>query len=166
MCGSVTGIYKTITILLSSDIQFKDGRQEARFSVYKDDISSSKMKQTLFLRDIAMRSPEDSPEYQPFRDVMKWFERLVVVFPNSKYGRITQLLENDNEKTRLENLLNYFDTGIISVSKKEVEFDKAFSMLPNEVIDSLKTDIAKNLEESGQNAFVQQDASLIEINEL
>ena len=121
------------------------------------------MKQTLFLRDIAMRSPEDSPEYQPFRDVMKWFERLVVVFPNSKYGRITQLLENDNEKTRLENLLNYFDTGIISVSKKEVEFDKAFSMLPNEVIDSLKTDIAKNLEESGQNAFVQQDASLIEI---
>ena len=36
-------------------------------------------------------------------------------------------------------------------------------MLPNEVIDSLKTDIAKNLEESGQNAFVQQDASLIEI---
>lgn len=90
-----------------------------------------------------MRSPEDSPEYQPFRDVMKWFERLVVVFPNSKYGRITQLLENDNEKTRLENLLNYFDTGIISVSKKEVEFDKAFSMLPNEVIDSLKTDIAK-----------------------
>lgn len=151
------------TFTISSDIQFKDGRQEARFSVYKDDISSSKMKQTLFLRDIAMRSPEDSPEYQPFRDVMKWFERLVVVFPNSKYGRITQLLENDNEKTRLENLLNYFDTGIISVSEKEVEFDKAFSMLPNEVIDSLKTDIAKNLEESGQNAFVQQDASLIEI---
>ena len=54
------------TFTISSDIQFKDGRQEARFSVYKDDISSSKMKQTLFLRDIAMRSPEDSPEYQPF----------------------------------------------------------------------------------------------------
>ena len=81
---------------ISSDIHFADGRQEARFSVYTDDISSSKMKQTLFLSDIAMRSPEDSIEYRPFRDVIKWFEHLVVVFPDSKYGGITQLLDNDN----------------------------------------------------------------------
>lgn len=148
---------------ISSDIHFADDRQEARFSVYTDDISSSKMKQTLFLSDIAMRSPENSPEYQPFRDVIKWFEHLVVVFPESKYGGITQLLDNDNEKTRLENLLNYFDTGITAVSKKEVEFDKAFSMLPDKVIDSLKTDIKKNLKENGQSAFIQHEDSLVEI---
>ena len=86
-----------------------------------------------------------------------------MVFPESKYGGITQLLDNDNEKTRLENLLNYFDTGITAVSKKEVEFDKAFSMLPDKVIDSLKTDITKNLKENGQSAFIQHEDSLVEI---
>lgn len=148
---------------ISSDIHFSDNIQETRFSIYTDDISSAKMKQTLFLSDIAMRSPEDAPEYQPFRDVIKWFQRLVVIFPDSKYSGITQLLDNNNEKTRLENLLNYFDTGIISVSKKEVEFDKAFSMLPDQIIDSLKTDITQNLKEDGQSAFMQHNDSLVEI---
>lgn len=148
---------------ISSDIIFSDYRQKTRFSVYTDDISSSKMKQTLFLSDIVMRSPEDSSEYQPFRDVINWFEKLVVVFPDSKYGGITQLLDNNNEKTRLETLLSYFDTGIISVSKKEMEFDKIFSMLPDSVIDSIKVDIAKELKENEQSAFVQHNDSLVEI---
>ena len=146
-----------------SDIHFEEESQQARFSVYTDDISNAKMKQTLFLSDIVIRSPDDSPEYQPFRDVAKWFEHLVVVFPDSKYGGITQLLDNDNEKTRLENLLNYFDTGIRAVAKKEVEFDKAFSVLPDKLLDSLKTDLAKNLKENGQSALLQQDTSLMEI---
>lgn len=151
------------TFTISSDINFTDIHQKARFSVYTDDISSSKMKQTLFLSDIAMRSPENSTEYQPFRDVVNWFNRLVVVFPNSKYGGITQLLDDNNEKTRLENLLSYFDTGITAVSKKEVAFDKAFSMLPDKVLDSLKTDITKNLKKNRQSAFIQHDGSLVEI---
>lgn len=148
---------------LHSDISFDDDRQKSRFNVYADDISSPKMKQTLFLSDIAMRSPEDSLEYQPFRDVIKWFKHLVIVFPSSKYGAITQLLDNNNEKTRMENLLNYFDTGITAVSKKEVEFDKAFSMLPDEVVDSLKTDITNNIKGNGKSVFVQPEDSLIEI---
>lgn len=151
---------------MSSDICFEDERQRARFSVYADDISNAKMKRTLFLSDIVMRSPEESLEYQPFRDVIEWFKRLVVVFPDSKYGGITQLLDNSNEKTRLENLLSYFDTGITAVSKKEVEFDKAFSMFPDKVCDSLKADIAKNLKEDGQSVLIQHDALLVEVKNI
>lgn len=148
---------------LFSDIHFKVENQQRRFSVYADDISNPKMQQTLFLSDIALRSPDDAAEYQPFRDVMEWFRHLIIVFPESKYEGITQLLDNDNERTRLENLLNYFDTGICTLSKKKVEFDKAFSMLPDKILNSLKIDLAKNLKENGQSALIQQNTSLMEI---
>lgn len=148
---------------LSSDLKFKEKSQQDRFSIYADDISSPKMKKTLFLSDIVTRSPDSEPEYQPFRDVIAWFERLLIIFPDSKYGAISQLLENDNEKTRLETLLNHFDTGICTVAKKELEFDKAFGQLPEKVIDSLKADIAKALKQNGQSATIQQDTSLIEV---
>lgn len=151
------------TFFVDSDIRFKNENQQDRFNIYADDISNPKMKQTLFLSDIAMRSPDNEIEYQPFRDVREWFERLIIIFPDSKFGGITQLLENDDERTRLETLLNYFDTGIESVSKKEIEFDKVFSMLPEDILDSLKTDLMKNLREADKGALVQQDTSLVEI---
>lgn len=146
-----------------SDIEFINKAQKERFDIYKDDISNSKMKQTLFLADIFRRIPDTEKEYQPFRDVMSWFGRLMVVFPESKYQGITQLLDDENEKARLETLLNYFDTGICSVSKKEVEFTKAFARLPEELIDSLKANLIKDLSQKNQRAFVQNDSSLMEI---
>ena len=90
------------TFFVDSDIRFKNENQQDRFNIYADDISNPKMKQTLFLSDIAMRSPDNEIEYQPFRDVREWFERLIIIFPDSKFGGITQLLENDDERTRLE----------------------------------------------------------------
>lgn len=151
------------SFIVTSDIKFKKKSQQDRFAVYIEDIASPKMEKTLFLSDIVMRSPDNETEYKPFRDAMSWFERLVIVFPESKYGGITQLLYNDDERTRLENLLNYFDTGINTVLKKELEFDKAFSILPERIIDSIKTKMIKQLKKPGQSAFVQQDSSLIEI---
>lgn len=151
------------SFVVTSDIKFKEKSQQDRFAVYIEDIASLKMEKTLFLSDVVMRSPDNEAEYKPFRDAMEWFERLVIVFPESKYGGITQLLDNDDERTRLENLLNYFDTGINAVSKKELEFDKAFSTLPERMIDSIKTKMIKQLKKPGQSAFVQQDSSLVEI---
>ena len=148
---------------LLSELQFKNKSQKSRFSVYKDDILNPRMNQTLFLTDVAMRAPEEETEYQPFRDVLAWFEQLVTIFPSSRYGRLSQLLDNDNEKARLENLLEYFDTGIHGVFKQEVELEKIFSMLPGQVADKLKTDVAKNLQKDGQSAFLQQNTSLLEI---
>ena len=148
---------------LSSDIIFEKQGQQERFNVYADDISSPKMKKTLFLSDVIMRSPDKEVEYQPFRDVMDWFSRLIILFPNSKYEGITQLLDDDNERTRLENLLEYFDTGIESVSKKDVEFDKIFSMLPEKILESMKTDILKELKGEDQRIFLQHESSLIEV---
>ena len=65
----------------------------------------------------------------------------------------------------MENLLNYFDTGIQSVSKKEVEFDKAFAFFPEKLLDKMKVDLGKKLIEDGQGALVQHDSSLVEIKQ-
>ena len=147
----------------SSDIKFRNEVQQTRFNIYASDISTEKMKQRLFLSDVIMRSPDDEPEYQAFRDVMAWFSRLIVIFPESKYSGITHLLDNNDKKNSLESLLNYFDTGIHAVLKNEVEFDKVFSFLPKNVLDRLKLDLEKQLTEDDQTVLVQQDSLLIEV---
>lgn len=147
----------------SSDIVFEDEAQRTRFKVYSSDISKIKMEKALFLSDVIMRSPDDEPDYQAFRDVMDWFRHLIIIFPNSKYRGITELLDNDDKRTQLENLLNYFDTGIQSVSKKEVEFDKAFAFFSEKVLDKMKVDLSKNLTEESRRALVQHESSLIEV---
>ena len=106
-----------------------------------------------------MRRLVDEPDYRAFRDVMEWFKHLIIIFPESKYGGRTELLDNDDERPRLEKLLNYFDTGIQTVSKKEVEFDKAFAFFPEKLLDKMKVDLGKKLTEDGSGALVQHDSS-------
>lgn len=150
----------------SSDIRFEEKAQQDRFDVYAGDISAEKMKKTLFLSDVARRSPDDEPGYQAFRDVMEWFDHLIVIFPESKYSGITELLDNNDKRTQLERLLNFFDTGIQSVSKKEVEFDAAFAFIPEKVLNRIKVDLSKSLIGNDRHALVQtHDSSLVEVRQ-
>lgn len=147
----------------SSDIIFGDQSQHERFKVYSDDIINPKMDQTLFLSDVVLRSPDNEQEYQPFRDVMEWFEKLVIVFPNSKYGGISQLMEDDTARKQLSQLLKYFDTGIVSIANAEKDFDKVFADLPDRMVESLKADMIKELSEKSKGALIQHESSLVEV---
>ncbi len=146
----------------SSDIVFSTTSQQERFNVYSDDIKNPKMDRTLFLSDVLLRSP-DEEEYQPFRDVMDWFRKLIIVFPDSKYGGITQLMEDDTARKELTQLLEYFDTGIVSVESNEKEFDKIFANVSDHMMESLKTEISKDLSEQAKGALIQHHDSLIEV---
>ena len=55
--------------------------------------------------------------------------------------------------------------GIQTVSKKEVEFDKAFAFFPEKLLDKMKVDLGKKLTEDGSGALVQHDSSLIEVKQ-
>lgn len=114
---------------IRSDLSFSNPKEKMRFQLYKEDFFSNKMEQRFFLNDIAFRAPSDNPSYQAFTDVFGWFTRLYVLFPNVKYMGIEELLENRDNKTKVENLLSYFDTGIKSLSRKPVDFDKIASKL-------------------------------------
>ncbi|MBE6580163.1 MAG: ATP-binding protein [Ruminococcaceae bacterium] len=147
----------------ASDLQFKSNAQRERFKVYSSDISTTKMKKKLFLSDVVMRSPDDEDDYKPFKDVMDWFNHLIVIFPHSKYSAITELVDNDDDRIQLETLLNYFDTGIETVSKKAIEFDKAFSFIPEQALDKIKAELAEKLKKDAKSAFVQPNSTLIEV---
>ena len=148
---------------VDSDLTFQEKVQQDRFAIYADDIATAKMKRTFFLKDVVERSPEEVQEYQPFRDVLNWLLKLVIIFPESKYMGIPQLLDNDTEKTNLEKLLNYFDTGINNLSKKEVKFDKAFANLPNTILENIKVNFSKNLKKPEQSVLASHEDALFEI---
>lgn len=147
----------------SSDIIFDNQLQHERFKVYSDDIINPKMDQTLFLSDVVLRSPDNEQEYQPFRDVMDWFEKLVIVFPNSKYGGISQLMEDDTARKQLAQLLKYFDTGIVSITNSEKDFDKVFADIPELMAESIKSDMIKELSDKAKGALIQHENSLVEV---
>ena len=146
-----------------SDLVFDTELKNSRFTIYAESISNLKMDKTLFLSDIVQRIPDTELEYQPFKDVMSWFDRLIVIFPDSRYEGIIHLIENDNERVRLENLLNYFDTGVSEVIKKNQDFDQAFTMFPEKVVESLKTSISKRLKDEEFTAATIGNDSRIQV---
>lgn len=146
-----TGISRII-----SDLSFANSKEEMRFQLYKEDFSSSKMEQRFFLNDIAFRTPSDNPSYQAFADVFGWFTHLCVLLPNVKYTGIEELLENRDNNTSVGNLLSYFDTGIKSLSRKPVDFDKIASKL-GKTIDHMLSAL-----NGGKSYLCQLDSSLYE----
>lgn len=148
------------SFVIETDLSFPDEKQELRFRVYSEDICSPKMGQVLFLSDIAERSPDEVTIYQPFLDVYEWFRRLIIIFPTSQYSGIMRLLDDDNKRIKLANLLEYYDTGIIGVSKIQTDLDKVFS---GEDIEELKKDIAKGLKENREKALVSDSQIMIEV---
>lgn len=148
---------------LSSEMSYSNDQEKARFEFYAEDICSPKMASKLFLTDVAMRSPDEEDAYQPFCDVVNWFKRLTIIFPESEFTSIAQLLDEKDEKTRLENLLQYFDTGIIGIEKTSIPVEKIFNGMPENLLDTLKVTLAKKLTEDSDSVNVMGGKSQYEI---
>lgn len=146
-----------------SEMKYSSEQEKARFEFYAEDICNPKMVSKLFLTDVAMRSPDEEEAYQPFYDVVNWFKRLTVIFPESEFTSISQLLDEADEKTRLENLLQYFDTGIIGIEKRTISFEKIFEGLPEHLLDTLKASMTKRLTEDADSANIIGGNSQYEI---
>ena len=147
--------------VVESDIPFTG----ERFKIYSEDISNPKMNQTLFLSDVVRRSPDDETDYQAFRDVMVWFSKLIVIFPQSTYSGILRLLDDDNRRTQLSSLLKHFDTGIVDVTKSESDFEKIFSGLPGKSLEAIKASLVEDMKNDSEHmrGLVQREDSLVEV---
>lgn len=111
--------------------------------MYIQDIESPKMSQTLFLYDVEMRSPDAEDEYQPFRDVMMWFRCLTIIFPETRYGGILRMVEDNSASTDLARLLKYFDTGIDTIGSQHMVFDEIMRNEPD--LERLKPELEREL---------------------
>lgn len=135
-------------VIVNSDLVLNDKNEKKSFEVYLRDIKNKSMHQTLLLVDIANRSADDSESFKIFKDVLKWFQNTIVVFPNSKYSGLNRIANDTELRPMFKDLLNYFDTGIEDVlNNEEMEFDKALSDVSEEDKAELKVKLSNALVE-------------------
>lgn len=129
---------------------FNDEKAEQKFNVYREAIKNKEMDQIFFLEDVATHTSQDDGEYYPFHDVMKWFKRIIVIFPNSHFGRILDFVQNPSGK-KLSNLLNYFDTGIEGITTIKKNIDDSVDDVPPHLIEEIRNEILKVAPKSREN---------------
>ena len=153
------------TITVETEIKnIKNKEDEMRFSIYLKDFenkSNKAMRQTLILTDIAMRSSRDSEFFKRFLDILEWFKNMIIIFPDTKFGGLGNIISNDSMKNIFEKMLSNFDTGVESVSGKEIEFEKIFEDVPQEELEHIKVDISNILEDT--TATVKVGKSMISL---
>ena len=138
-------------IYIYTDYKFKNQEDKLRFDIYVSDFEKGEnpsLKQTFFLSDIAKRSSVNSVFFKYFIDVISWFKKVLIIFPNTKIGNINQLIDSNSEKLDLfKNLLKKLDTGITDISNKNLEFDELFKDLSEEESKLIKDKILNDLNE-------------------
>ena len=130
--------------MVESDLKLK-GEKAITFKVYKDDIK--RMNDSLFLSKMAEKHINDVDEFLIFNEVYKWFSKLIIVFPNSKYGNLNKIVSNEKMRCEFSKYLKYFDTGIDDILEVEIDFNKAFLGLDDDLIMQLKNKLSNDLSE-------------------
>lgn len=131
----------------SDIIKNKSDENVDRLKVYLEDFEdgiSDALKKKTILSDIAQRSTIKSGVFKDIIDVYKWFQDLIVIFPESKFADLNNIVKDNQIKEFFSKVLSYFDTGIESIDSQLMEFDldKLFSDIPKEDAEQLKIDIA------------------------
>lgn len=134
------------------------------FEVYRKGIQNKNSRNIFFLRDLYNHIDADKAEYKPFVDTINWLRKIIIVFPNSSYARITSFLSNDENK-ELINLLQEFDTGVEDVQtiKKNIDTERN---IPQGIITKIKHDFIDSEAIPGENshkAFLKSPKDLLEI---
>ena len=96
-----------------------------RLKVYLEDfgvgISEALRKKTI-LCDIAQRSNIRSGVFKDIIDVYKWFQDLIIIFPDSKYANLDSIMNNSQIKDDFSKFLAFFDTGIESIDSQFIRY--------------------------------------------
>ncbi len=115
-----------------------DSEGEKRFDVYKKDVKESQF----FLSEVNDKDIKDIKNIRPFTDAFHWLtESLVIVYPDTKYGGLNFIGDNKELEEAFCNYLSLFNTGISGIETIDLDFDKEFKNLPEQ----LKLDIINDL---------------------
>ena len=129
-------------------MKFSVAENRQRFEIYAEDVSDEKS----FLSEIVSHKLGELAEFRPFFDTEMWFDSLIIIFPQTKINDFRQFLMNDSLDS-IGKLLNYFDTGIDSVTGKENSMDEALGFLPEEVRKNVINDVKNLLKMKNQKKF-------------
>ena len=136
----------------SSEIKFYSSEEKQKMQFYLEgfgkNISDAYRKKTI-LNDIALRVTEEKGIFADIRKVYEWFENIIILFPDSKYNGLNDIVNNKEKRDFFSEIMSYFDTGIISVEgeKQQVNFDKILEGIPREQAEKIKIDISNQANE-------------------
>lgn len=132
---------------VESDIKpVKNNKDIQRLFIYLEDfgegISDTFRKKTI-LSDLSSRGTATEGYFAEINSVFLWFEKLIVIYPGTKYNMINELGLDSSRKSFFQGIMNYFYTGIESIESQEQEFDfdKLFENIPHAQAEKLKADL-------------------------
>lgn len=137
---------------VETDLIRGQNEEDIRLRIYLEDfganISDSFRKKTI-LSDIASRGKDKTGIFGEIRSICEWFEDIVTIFPNTKYGGINEIASDDEMKSYFSKMVSYFDTGIESVEgeSREMDFDKILEELSGDDAEKIKIDISNEASE-------------------
>lgn len=141
-----------------ADISDED---ENKLNVYRDDIKN--MNGDLFLSEMARKRFGEDSALNIFKNIYHWFEKkLVVVYPDTPLGGVRGFFSK-NEKNRLVDLLEMFDTGITRFKLKAISEEELHnSNIPKNILDDILEDF--NTRKELKYALVNGPNNIFEIS--
>lgn len=136
--------------ITESEIKYENREEAIRWQVYLEDFGkniSDPLKKKTILSDIAERSGKQVGIFKEILDVYNWFQSIIILFPTSQYSGLNQMVEKENVRQFFSKMMQYFDTGIMSVESKQgpMDFDKIFEGIPAEYAEKLKIKISNDI---------------------
>lgn len=136
--------------ITESAIKYENREEAIRWQVYLEDFGkniSDSLKKKTILSDIAERSGKQVGIFKEILDVYNWFQSIIILFPTSQYSGLNQMIEKENVRQFFSKMMQYFDTGIMSVESKQgpMDFDKIFEGIPAEYAEKLKIKISNDI---------------------
>lgn len=136
--------------ITESEIKYENREEAIRWQVYLEDFGkniSDSLKKKTILSDIAERSGKQVGIFKEILDVYNWFQSIIILFPTSQYSGLNQMIEKENVRQFFSKMMQYFDTGIMSVESKQgpMDFDKIFEGIPEEYAEKLKIKISNDI---------------------
>ena len=132
---------------VNSEILYLSDEEQIRLNVYLEDFGeniSDTLRKKSILSDISLRSTNKNGIFFEIKQVFEWFQKMIILFPDSIFTRLNEVVANDATRDFFGNILSSFDTGIQSIERRneKIDLDKIFERFPKEFSDRIKTDIS------------------------
>lgn len=146
---------------VKTEVEYENPDENARMRIYLEDFGeeiSDSLKKKTILSDIAKRVNDRSRLFRDIVAVYEWFEDIVVIFPTSKYGALSEIASDDELRTLFANIMSFFDTGIegIEGQEQEMDFDKVLQFIPKDEAEKIKINIINDIKDEPILLKIQQ----------
>jgi len=137
---------------VNTDIIYDKTEENMRMKIYLADFDqniSETFRRKTILSDIAARGNDKQGIFAEIVNVFEWFENIIILFPNTVYGKLNDIAADQDMREIFSDLMSYFDTGIESVEseQQQMDFDKILENISKEDMERIKLDISNKVNE-------------------